>query len=778
MKLLYIVCMMLLILPIVSAVTYNETHGVALISGTNTAGRYGTEFKPLLSGNLTSAGYYAGDCDVAQLLNGSKTQVANASLISGADDYATAWNNYYLNKVDTYYLTCSKVGTHPVHYNDAFGYPYVGTAINITGAIISSNAVVDIQVNSFKWMVLNVAAASGNNNSVVTTSPINYSIVNTRDVKFDFTYQFNDTITQGVSDHWCNLTVYNYTGQSVVTSNYASTAFLSGEHALPVANGTASLNISFNNLGEFFWGMQCNDTNGNKFAAKNKTLFVVPTAVASQSSSTDSVGDTTTFSLILNISDLSTQYQNSSAYFNINGSIYQANKYLSDDGINFSYSKNWPAGYGAVAGRAYSWNWNYSIVNDSGIAYKSNTSTLTHTVYDIVVDGCETYTDTIMNFSVYDETTRSSASLANQSVQVAVNLTKGNISYSYNQTGTDYIDICIPSGLLVGSTYYLTSTTRYTADDHAVEYKYIKNYLLTDNTRKNYSLYTLNTDQTLPEYSTSFIVQYRNENYLPVAGVIIELQRYYVGSDQYIAVEDGLTDNEGKATLHIVAEDVQYRIAVRQNNAIIYQSTAFIAVCQAVPCSLTFDAVGTLNNIDEFTEYDNLNYDLTLDKDTRTVTATYSTLDGSAATLGLRILKSDAYLNTTVCDNTLTSSGGSISCVVPVTSLNMSYYTELYNTLPTEEKIAVRSFNLNPSAIAVFGTTGIIMTLFLFITLAAMAISSGMIAVIIFGVVGLALATLLNIFEGGNVFGVGSTVIWLIITAVIIIWKINKGANP
>jgi hypothetical protein len=54
-----------------------------------------------------------------------------------------------------------------------------------------------------------------------------------------------------------------------------------------------------------------------------------------------------------------------------------------------------------------------------------------------------------------------------------------------------------------------------------------------------------------------------------------------------------------------------------------------------------------------------------------------------------------------------------------------------------------------------------------------MGISSG-IATIVLGIIGLVFASLLAIFNSGNILGLGSAIIYIIISGIIIIVKINN----
>ena len=63
--------------------------------------------------------------------------------------------------------------------------------------------------------------------------------------------------------------------------------------------------------------------------------------------------------------------------------------------------------------------------------------------------------------------------------------------------------------------------------------------------------------------STSFLVNFQDENYLPVESAIVDVSRYYVGEGIYLSVEHGKTDDQGQTRLHLVTEDIKYIFTVR-----------------------------------------------------------------------------------------------------------------------------------------------------------------------------------------------------------------------
>ncbi|KKL28095.1 hypothetical protein LCGC14_2378590, partial [marine sediment metagenome] len=403
------------------------------------------------------------------------------------------------------------------------------------------------------------------------------------------------------------------------------------------------------------------------------------------------------------------------------------------------------------------------------------TSNRNVTVFDLDIDDCSSFSELILNYTIYDEKTKDQTGLINATIEADITITKGSLSWEYSLNSTTNLTVCVPNGTLNSSSLYsLFSIARYQATDHAVEYHHLDNFNLTASNPQHIFLYTLNTDTADTEYSTSFLVNYQDSYFLPVGNAVIDLLRFYVNEGTYISVEHGKTDVGGDTRLHFVTEDVKYRVVVRKQDVILFQSSSFLALCQTTPCQINFNEESTLNQVENYTLEDNLNYLITLDEDTRTVSTSFSTLDGSTLTFVLRLIQYDAYNNITVCNESITTSGGSLNCVLPPTARNTSYIVEFYTINSPENWVTYRWFNLNPHALETFGYSGVMMTVLLYLTLVFMSVTSGGIAVVVFGIIGLIIAGLLTIFTMGNIFGIGSSVMWLIIAGIIIIYKASK----
>lgn len=534
----------------------------------------------------------------------------------------------------------------------------------------------------------------------------------------------------------------------------------------------STTNISFSNEGEYTITYCANDTLGNENCGSvSNTIFYY---TYSQSASQNSIGegDSVTFNLYVNM----TNTPETNAVLNINNTEYSSvSKYEFTNYTYFSKAITIPDGWGNSTGNIIDWYWTFNI---SGVT-NENTTTQNITIYEVAIDDCGSYGTRILNYTLYDEETKSNTlptPLGNQSIEVDVLIESYDNSslswdYSKKETGTNTMDICVPNGLLNNSNYVLGVVTRFKADDHVVEFHYIDNFNLSiDNIPQDISLYDLYTGTERSEYSTSFLVNYQDEYYLPVQDAVIDLLRYYVDEGEYISVENAKTDVDGNTRLHLVTEDVRYYAIVKVEGQVVYTSPTFLALCQATPCQINFQKQNDVTPTNQ-TTIENLNYQVTLDQDTRIVEMTYSSNDGSSINVEMNVTEWDNYENNTICTDSATSSGGTLSCSVPLTATNSTYIVSIAKN---GESLPTYTFDLKPSAYDTFGYTGVFLTGLLYLTLVLMAVSSGPIAVVVFGLLGIIFAGMLNIFSGGSIIGVGASLMWLIIAGVIIIIKASS----
>lgn len=511
-----------------------------------------------------------------------------------------------------------------------------------------------------------------------------------------------------------------------------------------------------------------NDSAGNE-ACRQENLMIDYYSVSQSATPTiTSEGGLVRFNLTLSKTGMESQFPDTYAILNINNTEYISSKTSFANGSQFIKNLYIPDGWGNTTGISQNWNWSFAIYNSTSTLANTTTSSSSLVVYDAGLDNCSLYGNIILTFNLYDEEFKTSAdsNISIETTATLMNPTNSQILFNYSTSSNEStLNICASNEFLNHTAFNLSTITKYQFQAHVVEYHYINNYNQSKYSKQIIPLYDLKTAD-----STSFLLSFRDELYLPVEGAVIEVWRYYVDEGIYRSVEHSKTDINGEAIAHLVTEDVKYIFKVRKNNVLLYTSPEYLAVCQTTPCQINLRESVTAVVYEDFDKVDNLEYSIETDKDARLVTLSFSTDDGSTSTMNMNVTLSNQYYNNTICQETLTSSGGTLSCTIPVTNTNSTYDIWVWKD---GEFIAFDSFSLMPDAQDVFGGTGMILVVMIIVTLPLMAVTSG-IAMIIFSLLGIILAGLLTLLSGGSILGQGSTLIWILCAGIIIIVKISK----
>ena len=389
------------------------------------------------------------------------------------------------------------------------------------------------------------------------------------------------------------------------------------------------------------------------------------------------------------------------------------------------------------------------------------------------LDNCSVYDVVILNYTLFDESNRTL--IENQSENIKISVTVFNLSsttpwieYS-NEENSNNVQVCI-SEIKNDSEYRLYSIIEYSTDNHVHEFDYIQNMDLTiaSNIPREIALYDLSTS-----LSTSFIITFKNNVFLPVENAIIEVLRFYTEIGQNIAVEDGLTDETGQTITHLITEDVTYGFIVKKDAVVLATFSDILATCPVLPCQINLNQFESITEIEEFGEFDNLVFNFEFNKTERTIDGIFIVLDSTSAKMNLNATLFDHFGNSTVCQETLTSSSGTLSCIVPTSFGNSTIRLNLYMD---DELVTTRYFDFSIKGAERFGFTGYFMAAILYLTLVLMAISDP-VGMIIFAIIGLVFSGALGLLATNKLFALGSVIIWFLVAGVIIIWKIKQREN-
>lgn len=524
-------------------------------------------------------------------------------------------------------------------------------------------------------------------------------------------------------------------------------------------NNNISINITSINQNNFtLWA---NDTFGN--SNYNYSLWDYKIFQNSISYSNEAI-EGSLESFILNIS-ITPSLQLSTGSLIYNGSSYSSSWY--EIGNNFILRKNITIP-GTIADTNMSFYWIVNLSDYSSI----NTTNYNQTVKNLLIGNCTSYSTKIFNFTIIDEELQTKIN-TNTTIDFYMNLLskEGSSLLNFSKLYDDInpAEICININLTSSSEYYVKSIIRYLSDDHEIEYYNLINYTLKNSTiPEEIYLYDLDSAD-----STDFLISFRDDSFLAVEGALVFIQRQYISENNtFKTVELPITDENGQTVVHLVEKDIIYNIIVKDSTSgqILGYFNNIIAFCEDSTigdCAINLNSYTSGEEVFNYDDSLKISYTTPIFNHTsRVLSIGFSTYDGSAKTVQMLNYKFDMLGNTTACNNSLTSSSGTLSCVIPNSIGNSTIYFNIY---VDGDLIITDYINLDEDD---YGNEGYFFLLILIISLVMMFLDSK--AGMLIGVlIGLIAGILLSVIKGG-IIGLGSSMIWLIVVIIIMVWKLSK----
>ena len=398
-----------------------------------------------------------------------------------------------------------------------------------------------------------------------------------------------------------------------------------------------------------------------------------------------------------------------------------------------------------------------------------NLSTQNQTIFNLDIDNCSSYTNQILNFTVVDEETQ--LMLSNTTIETANNIYSEDrselvLNFSVLSTSNP-TGICLNINITSGAVYSLDTIVRYETPISAIEYYNIVNSTLSNTTTiQDIILYDLNLSD-----STEFQLTFTGSDFLFVENALVHVDRQYISENQFKTVELPKTDFNGQAVLHLVRNDVIYNIRITKGGVVLGNFENKVAFCDDFTigdCNIelnAFDSVDAVFNYDEDIGiiFTTPTYNATSNK----VSFNFLTEDGESSTVRLEVTRNDIFGNRSVCNSTLTSSGGTLICNVPATIEDSFLKTEVSvdGILALSTRVDVDSTN--------YGVVGYLIMFIMAIALCFMFVDVGKSGVLIS--LGITLIGSISLgLMSGEIIGFGASGLWLLIVIIIGIIKLNK----
>jgi len=279
---------------------------------------------------------------------------------------------------------------------------------------------------------------------------------------------------------------------------------------------------------------------------------------------------------------------------------------------------------------------------------------------------------------------------------------------------------------------------------------------------------------TIPLYflnssiGTGFHIYYTDFNYLTHPNIIMQIQRQYLAQNLYNTIEIPVTSQDGSTTGSFNTNNIRYKIIMIEKGVIIDTFNDVYPSCQSLvlaTCNLYLrgSEIPITANGTDFT------YTLTLGNNS--LTLTYIIPSGTPKIVEFTTNQNSRFLNNiSSCSSSVFGSGGTITCTynntigdsLINTQVLINNASSLYGQVPIAENLS-GFFLLNNYFIAFI----------LILLLGLIFISSG-VFMTISAAVGLLFLMLIFVIGGVDMTSVIAGIVWLIIAAVIIIYKIAQ----
>jgi hypothetical protein len=416
-----------------------------------------------------------------------------------------------------------------------------------------------------------------------------------------------------------------------------------------------------------------------------------------------------------------------------------------------------------TSGTAQNKSFYYRFIYDlgSGAFLYQNSSIFNQTVNPINLTECTTGNITL-NFTAYNEENMTRLNpynfLGTFDYWIGAGTTYKTLSLS--KLNINEVNLCTSN---ITHTYKTNSIIQYEKDNFIKRNYYLVNATI-NNVTQNISLFFL--DSTV---ATSYIIDVKGSNQLPVTDAYLYIQRYYPGTNQYETVGMVKTDDDGRSVFSFEDETEDYRIIVFKNGQILHISPVQKIYCTATPCTVNIQVSGDDNIIwSSIGNLTNLLWNLDFNYTTNMFSFTYVDTSGTTSYGRLYVYQENSGRSrTTICNTNSTANAATLNC--NVTGYNGTITAQTYISRSPEALIYAKTIIIN-SIKAVFGMEGLFWAMIIIMVLAIAGLAIAGVAGGILGTIaGVIMLPLIGIASFGAVFFWG-----IIILGIFILWLINQ----
>ncbi|KKM84191.1 hypothetical protein LCGC14_1301740 [marine sediment metagenome] len=525
-------------------------------------------------------------------------------------------------------------------------------------------------------------------------------------------------------------------------------------------NSTAIFEVNFQNFRSSIWNCESCDNSSTCNFGINRTLNIESFAVNEQTFNNNTIeGASEDFTLNVTLASGLTISESSFVY---DGNSSIAQHVLSDGNTILTRTGFIIPNIGPETNLSF--NWELNLSDSSSVSTEETNQTVTN----VSISNCTSSTNNIFNFTLVDEEAQTQLS-DNLTIETAFNLFTVDRSILITNFSTNFssslVSICLSRLLLNNTNFSLDVIVKYEAQDHATEYFNVVNFSLTNSSEfQNITLFDL-----LSADSTEFQLTFTGSNFVAVEDALIFVMRQYISENVFKTVELPKTDSNGQTILHLVRNDIIYNINVLKGGEVLGTFNNIIAFCEDVAignCKINLDASSTGDAIFDYNDSLGITFTgPTFNNDTRVMSFNFLTTDGNTKTVTMEVSRNDIFGNRTLCNSTLESSGGALTCTVPDIDDSL-IITRVF--VEGEETVKEYTFLDGRN----FGKAGYFI-FFVFMLSFILMFNKSKTTTLIGIIVGFIAGISLGLIEG-KMIGIGASGVWLSIVLILMLWKLNK----
>jgi len=387
-------------------------------------------------------------------------------------------------------------------------------------------------------------------------------------------------------------------------------------------------------------------------------------------------------------------------------------------------------------------NWRIGLTNSTGTTYH-NLTNYTQSVSTVNMSYCGvTYSTCFINFTFYNEET---LEIVNGTIDLTFNYRAStspssfNDVFSYTNSSLDVQShkFCFNPA---DETFIVDAIISYSYPGYTNKFYNFEGIEFTNDTTE-IGLFLLNSGN-----STSFFIEVLDNNYYPIEGVEIYVQRYYPETNTWNTIEILETNDNGETIQHLYTEDALYRFKVYDDGTLLHTTATSTIACKETPCTITIIIPTTIGNI--YDSKTNLDTSLTMDA-SYLISYTYSDTSGNFSSARLEVTRNSLGENSLqpVCNSTSSSSTAILTCNL-LTETNGTYVAKGFITRSgeSEDNIERKVFYKIRDIISGVGLDGLLWSIFFLMGIVMLGIYRPSMA-IIFAIVGVIFLQLLQLME-------------------------------